>query len=549
MTFPADGDPLHETYTVQVNGDTTNETNETFNVNLSSPTNLTIADTQGVGTITDDDTLTWSVNDVSVNEGGLATFTVSLNRASATGQSVNFATSDGSANAGSDYTANTGTLTIPAGSTSGSINVQTTADTIDEVNETFNLTLSGQTEGNLGDPLGIGTIIDDDGPSLSIADAAPVLEGNSGTTNATFTVTRSGAEPADRERDLHHLRRDSHRPSDYAATTGTVTFAPGDPATKTVTVPVNGDTVDETNENFHVTLSSPVNSTISGGPATGTITDDDGPAISIANVTVPEGDSGTTMQNVTVSLSAPSPQDVTMDVSSADLTAIAGQDYVAIPSGTTLTIPAGQTSGTVQVGIIGDIQDEANETFIVNLSNAVNATFADNQGVVTIDDDDGVGGAGSQFSINDATVTEGNSGTTAMTFTVTRTLPNASAATVDYATAGATATSGVDFTAQSGTLSFPLGTASQQVTINVIGDRLDRAGRDALREPVEPDERDAAGRGRPRHDQRTTTTRRLLPRRARRRTRTWRCRSPSPRPTRTVTRSRTRSSPGPRTGR
>ena len=263
--------------------------------------------------------------------------------------------------------------------------------------------------------------------------------------------------------------------SDYAATTGTVTFAPGDPATKTVTVPVNGDTVDETNEDFHVTLSSPVNSSVSGGPGTGTITDDDGPAISIANVTVPEGDSGTTMQNVTVSLSAPSPQAVTMDVSSADQSAIAGQDYVAIPSGTTLTIPAGQTSGNVQVGIIGDVNDEANETFLVNLSNAVNATFADNQGVVTIDDDDGVGGAGSQFSINDATVTEGNSGTSQLTFTVTRTLPNSSAATVDYSTAGATATSGVDFTPQSATLSFPLGTASQQVTIDVIGDRLAEA--------------------------------------------------------------------------
>src|SRR5207249_10006714 len=138
---------------------------------------------------------------------------------------------------------------------------------------------------------------------------------------------------------------------------------------------------------------------------------------------VPEGNSGTVLQDVTVSLSAPSPQAITMDVSSADGSAIAGDDYQAIPAGTTLTIPAGASSGTVQVGIIGDINDEANETFFVNLSNPVNATFADNQAVVTIDDDDGVGGTGSQFSISDATVTEGDSGTARMTFMVTRTLP------------------------------------------------------------------------------------------------------------------------------
>ena len=186
-----------------------------------------------------------------------------------------------------------------------------------------------------------------------------------------------------------------------------------------------------------------------------------------------EGDSGTSLYDVTVTLSAASPQDVTMDVASANGTALAGDDYEAIAAGQTLTIPAGATTGTVQVATIGDVDDEADETFFVNLSNAIDAAFADNQAVVTIDDDDGVGGAGSQLSIDDVSLSEGNSGTQTATFTVTRTLPNSGLATVNYATAGATATPGSDFTAENGTLTFALGDVSEDITIDVTGDRLD----------------------------------------------------------------------------
>src|SRR5204862_5025222 len=118
------------------------------------------------------------------------------------------------------------------------------------------------------------------------------LEGNSGTTNATFTVTRSAPSPQTVSATFTASDGTAHQPGDYAPTTGTVTFAPGDPATKTVTVPVNGDTIDETNETFQVALSAPVDATVSGGPATGTIVDDDGPSVSIGDLTVAEGDAG-----------------------------------------------------------------------------------------------------------------------------------------------------------------------------------------------------------------------------------------------------------------
>ncbi len=236
-----------------------------------------------------------------------------------------------------------------------------------------------------------------------------------------------------------------------------------------------------------------------------------------------------------------------MDVASANGTALAGDDYEAIAAGQTLTIPAGATSGTVQVATIGDVNDEADETFFVNLSNAVDSSFADNQAVVTIDDDDGVGGAGSQLSIDDVTLSEGNSGTTTATFTVTRTLPNSGVATVDYATAGATATPGADFAPETGTLIFALGDASEEITIDVVGDRLDE-----LDETFFVNLSGASGaapprRCRARHDHRRRQLsgrqrRRRLHRRGRRRSR-----SRSWPPTRTTTSSSSRSSISPST--
>ena len=121
------------TITVPVNGDTTVEPDETFFVNLSSPTNATIGDGQGLGTILNDDT-TISIGNVSVTEGNSGTtnvnFTVTLSAAASVPVTVNYATADGTATAGSDYMATSGTLTFAAGSTTGTISVPVTGDTL-----------------------------------------------------------------------------------------------------------------------------------------------------------------------------------------------------------------------------------------------------------------------------------------------------------------------------------------------------------------------------------------------------------------------------------
>jgi hypothetical protein len=151
-------------------------------------------------------------------------------------------------------------------------------------------------------------------------------------------------------------------------------------------VAVQGDTLDEPDETFLVNLTNAVNATISDAQATGTILDDDAPTLSIGDVSVSEGDSGERSANFVVTLSRAAAQDVTVDFSTADGSASAPADYTAASG--QLTIAAGQTTGQIAVAVQGDTLDEPDETFLVNLTNAVNATISDAQATGTILDDD-----------------------------------------------------------------------------------------------------------------------------------------------------------------
>src|SRR5205814_2262215 len=134
-TFPAG--TTTQDITVTVKGDTLDEANETFNVTLSAPSGAAIADGTGVGTITDDDTApTLSIADATTTEGNSATvtavFTATLSAVSGRTVTVGYSTADGTATAGSDYTAATGTLTFAAGETSKTISISVPGDTTDE---------------------------------------------------------------------------------------------------------------------------------------------------------------------------------------------------------------------------------------------------------------------------------------------------------------------------------------------------------------------------------------------------------------------------------
>ena len=326
------------------------------------------------------------------------------------------------------------------------------------------------------------TVTDDDGaPTLSI-DAPSVTEGDSSTVTMTFKVTltpASGKPVSVAYADAATGTATSA--TDYAAiSSGTLNFAAGE-TEKTVTVTVNGDTTHESNETVVLRLSSPSNAALSGGAqtldGTGTITDDDdAPTVSVADATaVNEGDDPkkTADLSFTVSLSEASSLAVTVPYTLTG-TATGGSDYET-PASTSLSIAAGDTSGTIVVKVKGDTLDEPDETIIVTLGAPTNATVSTVEGAGagtgTITDDDDA----PTLSIDSPSVGEGDKGSADLTFKVTLTPASGNPVTVSYADAATgTATSGEDYAAiKAGTLKFAAGETSKKVAVSVTGDTTD----------------------------------------------------------------------------
>ncbi len=399
-----------------------------------------------------------TISDVSVLEGNTgsvnAAFTVSLTVASGSTITVNYATADGTAVAPADYQSTSGLLIFNPGDLTQRITVPVAGDTLDEPNETFLVSLSNATNGTLIDNQGQGTITDNDpAPTLSINDVS-VVEGDTGTTPATFTVKLSAA--SGRTVTVNYSTADgtAETGNDYQGTSGTLTFNPGD-TSKTVNVLVNGDTAFEPDETFFVNLTIPTNSSISDPQGQGTVINDDPapliPKLFIDDVNIAEGDSGPFVATFNVTLSPASKQIVTVDFTTSNGTATAaGSDYR--PATGTLTFNPGETSKPINVTINGDTVVEPDETFFVNLWNATGgALISNNQGTATIQNDDtallaisrlygGGGNAGATFQ-NDF-VEIFNRGTTTIDFGITP-------YSVQYASSSGTFSSGnkVDLTA------------------------------------------------------------------------------------------------------
>jgi hypothetical protein len=471
-----------QTISVTVQGDALDEDDETFFVNLSNPSGAILEDNQGEGTIADNDAApALSIRDLSVAEGAggftNAAFAVVLSAPSGKEVKVNYASINGSALAPGDYTAVSGTLVFAPGTTTRTISVPIKGDLLDEPNETFRINLNAPVNATITDNQALGTIRDDDPtPALTI-NSLTVTEGNTGTVNATFTVTLSA--PSGQTVSVSAITSDgtARAPADYTATGIRLTFAPGQ-VSKVVNVPVKGDLLDETNETFFVILSSPGNAAIGAGRGTGTITDNDAPpSISIDDLSIGEGNAGQRIAALRLRLSAPSGQAVRVNAATANGTALAGttspgatgaSDYVALAP-TQLSFNVGSVFAYARVIINGDVLPEANETFLVNLSSPINATIADNQGIGTILNDD----QAPSLSINDVSVAEGNAGTKTLTFTVTLSKPSAQTVSVKFASADGTARNTSDYVAQSGTLSFAPGSAlTRTINIAINGDTV-----------------------------------------------------------------------------
>ena len=231
-----------------------------------------------------------SVGDVTVTEGDTgaasAVFTVSLSAAVAPTVTVQYATADGTAVAGADYAAVSGTLTFPPGTVTQTISVPVLGDFLDEDDETFTLNLSNPTNATLADGQAVGTLTDDDPLPFLFAGDCAVIEGDAGPTPCAFTVLLAPVSGRTVTVSFATADGTATAGSDYIANAGGLTFPPGT-TQQPVGVTVLGDGVTEVDESFFLNLSSEANATLADGQGTGTIVDDD--SVSLSPIEVSHG--------------------------------------------------------------------------------------------------------------------------------------------------------------------------------------------------------------------------------------------------------------------
>ena len=339
-----------------------------------------------------------SVSDATVQEaeGAVLVFTATLSHASSRTVTVDYTTSDGTAQAGSDYTAASGTLTFNAGDTSQTVQVTVLTDSEDESQETLTLTLSNPSQATLDDGTGTGTI--ENGESSSGTQEDPPAEDPPAETPVVLLTASFANVPADHDGsnftfDLNfsenvnagyaRIQDDAFTVSGGAIASAsrktqgsnqgwTVEVDPAGNGSVSITLPETTDCdasgaicTDDSRK-----LSQSTSATVAGPPA-----------IAISDATVQEAEGAVLV--FTATLSHASSRTVTVVYATSDGTAVAGSDYTAASG--TLTFNAGDTSQTVQVTVLTDSDDESQETLTLTLSNPSQATLDDATGTGTIE--------------------------------------------------------------------------------------------------------------------------------------------------------------------
>lgn len=497
-----------QTISITVAGDTTVEPDEGFTVTISNAkladdTPQTVQDATATGLIRNEDqSFAVTAANASISEGSSGNTQVVFNVTRlgdlSVSASIDYAITGSGGATASDLAGSvlpSGTLTFGVGVGTLAVTVDVIGDTVAETNETFTLTLSNASAGIIS-VASANTVVTNDDTNYSLAAPANTLEGASGSTAFTFTVSRTGdttgsgsvnwavsaatgLTTADFTGNQDVLASNSGLPS------GTVIFAAGE-TSKTISIQISGDTTIENTESLQVVLSSPVSGTIqgnAGAASTSILTDDDNFAITTATTTRAEGNSDSTVTyTVTRSGSLTGARDLSWTITGAN-GFTTGNDLASGQASTgTVSFADGQNTASIVVSIKGDSVVESDETMTVTLSGAPansNITTASASTALTNDD----------ASVSIATLladkNEGNSSYVDYTFTVTRSGNTAQTSTVNWAVdAGvANAVNGTDFFATQpagvlkdgsgipyGTVSFATGETSKTITLRVAGD-------------------------------------------------------------------------------
>ena len=459
-----------QTVEIPISDDALDETDETISLTLSDLSSNAEPGTplSAVLTIADNDeppTIAFAAAGLGGDEGTTATATVQLSGPSAKTVTVAYSTSNGTAAAGSDYTAASGTLTFAPGQTTATFGVALLDDALDEAGETVLLTLSSPTNSTLGDPNPATlTIGDNDAPPTVQADPAAVnVPENGGTAVVTVTLRVVSGQAVTVT--YGTVGETAVSGTHFTPTSGTLTFSPGE-TSHTVSVPVLDNNSMNGNKTFRVDLSSPVNATLGADDAaTVTIEDDELPLVSFAEAAVMVAeDAGEAV--LTVELDRVGVMPVTVDYVAEGETAVSGADFT--PTSGTLTFTPGETSQTLTLPLLDDTMDEESETVVLRLQamqggNAGTLTEA----VVTLTDDD----APPTVSFEAASFRADEDGGAAVV-TLVLSAPSGREVRVNVVSNGGTAVANQDYTPLAETITFAPGSISQTVSIPLLPDDL-----------------------------------------------------------------------------
>ena len=406
--------------------------------------------------------------DMAVDEGdsgatGL-TFTIVLGGATEA-FSLGYSLTDGTATVYEDYSATSGTIDFAGDD--GEVHAFTVfsfGDTMveDDENFTVDLTVESGTVG-LADPVGVGTLINDDSAIVTLDDVS-LDEGDTGTTAFTFTLTLDADLQDGLEVDYATQAITATEGQDYVGHTGSIFFAGSAGEQQAVTVLVKGDGIGEDDEIFHLVLDPQHDAVAAGDPGVGTILDDDRIRVLVDDVSVVEGDSGSTELVFTLELN--------IDTDAFEVhyhtngnSATSGEDYEGTNGTVSFNGTAGETQ-TVTVSVTGDPVVEGNETFSLELNPSEPGILVENATGTILDDDTAT------VAITDVALAEGDMGPTEFVFTVAITGAVQDAFDVSYQAIDGTALAGSDYTAVSGSVSLGDDKSLATLTVPVHGDTL-----------------------------------------------------------------------------
>ncbi|GIR73274.1 MAG: hypothetical protein CM15mP76_00010 [Prochlorococcus sp.] len=361
-------------------------------------------------------------------------------------------------------------MTIIAGAKTGTITiVEIIDDTLNESDETIIITLSNPKNATLGSNVVHTVTITDD-------DSAPIIDfnltsssGDEASSSKSIIVDLSSASGQDVTVDYTVTGSATGSGTDFTLANGTLTISAGETSGTIAIDNIVDDSLDEENETIIVTLSSPSNATLGNDNVhTYTINDnDDAPTIDF-NVTNSSGVESVSSAGLTVDLSGASSKNITVDYVVTGSAIGSGTDYT-LANGT-LTINAGETSGTITIdNIVDDSLYEPNETIIVTLSNPSNATLgSENVHTYTITDNDS-----KPVVAFDVKSSNGAESVSSKTITVGLSSVSGKNVTVDYEVSGTATGSGTDHNLSNGTLTINAGSTSGIITIDIVDDSLD----------------------------------------------------------------------------